>query len=188
MLNSCSSHSDVEDSYINTITKERKDKNKRFSNKEFSPLPKDQIARFTALNYFSVDEKFNVKAKYTLIKGDTLLMPTTTSRTPMYQKWAQLTFTLDEIEHTLIAFKNLDKENDSILFIPFFDESNGFETYGGGRYLDLSENQSDSCFLDFNKAYNPYCVYRDDFSCPIPPLENALKIKILAGEMNYKTY
>jgi uncharacterized protein (DUF1684 family) len=36
--------------------------------------------------------------------------------------------------------------------------------------------------LDFNKAYNPYCVFAEGFSCPIPPEENRLKIAIKAGE------
>lgn len=187
-LYSCSANSDAESTYVKLIVKERKEKNKRFSNKEYSPLPKEEIASFTALNYFPVDEKYRVKASFKLLKGDTILMPTTTTRTPMYQKWAELSFSLNGEKCILNAYKNLDKESDTLLFIPFYDESNGFESYGGGRYLDLSENQSDSCFLDFNKAYNPYCVYRDDFSCPIPPLENALKIKVLAGEMNYKSH
>jgi uncharacterized protein (DUF1684 family) len=187
-LQSCASNSDADNNYVNAIVKERKEKNKRFSNKELSPLPKNEIASFTALNYFPVDEKYNVKARFESVNSDTLYMKTTTARTPMYQKWAKLSFYLQDLEHSLFAYKNLENADDSLLFIPFFDESNGFETYGGGRYLDLNEKQNDSCFLDFNKAYNPYCVYRADFSCPIPPLENALEIKILAGEMNYKSY
>jgi uncharacterized protein (DUF1684 family) len=39
--------------------------------------------------------------------------------------------------------------------------------------------------IDFNLAYNPFCVYNDDYSCPIPPKENYLDIAIKAGEKNY---
>ena len=41
------------------------------------------------------------------------------------------------------------------------------------------------CTLDFNKAYNPYCAYSNDYNCPIPPKENRLAVAISAGEMNF---
>ena len=36
--------------------------------------------------------------------------------------------------------------------------------------------------IDFNKAYNPYCAFGEGYSCPIPPRENDMEIKIVAGE------
>src|SRR5437667_329157 len=54
------------------------------------------------------------------------------------------------------------------------------------RYLDLEEQGGDDYELDFNLAYNPYCAYNDQYTCPIPPRENKLPVKILAGEKNYK--
>lgn len=47
------------------------------------------------------------------------------------------------------------------------DDTNGEETYGGGRYLDMRIPEKDSVLLDFNTAYNPYCVYNPKFSCPL---------------------
>jgi uncharacterized protein (DUF1684 family) len=41
--------------------------------------------------------------------------------------------------------------------------------------------------IDFNYAYNPYCAYNEKYSCPIPPIENHLKIAISAGEKAWKT-
>ena len=41
--------------------------------------------------------------------------------------------------------------------------------------------EGDSIVLDFNKAYNPYCAYSTNYSCPIPPKENDLPISINAG-------
>ena len=69
------------------------------------------------------------------------------------------------------------------IFLPFTDDSNGFETYGGGRYLDIDKPEDGvrKIVLDFNIAYNPYCAYSDAYSCPIPPRENNLSVKILAG-------
>ena len=67
------------------------------------------------------------------------------------------------------------------LFLPFTDLTNGEETYGGGRYIDLSIPDSDTIIIDFNKAYNPYCAYSSTRSCPIPPRENDLDLKVEAG-------
>jgi Uncharacterized conserved protein len=72
------------------------------------------------------------------------------------------------------------------LFLPFADETSADETYGAGRYLDLKKTPGASTMvLDFNKAYNPYCAYSDNFSCPFPPKENILKVAIKAGEKSY---
>ena len=69
------------------------------------------------------------------------------------------------------------------LFLPFLDATNGIETYGGGRYLDvyIFENQT-NIKIDFNLSYNPYCAYSHRYSCPIPPHENTLTVEINAGE------
>ncbi|HMK06529.1 MAG TPA: DUF1684 domain-containing protein, partial [Flavobacterium sp.] len=57
----------------------------------------------------------------------------------------------------------------------------GKETYIGGRYIDMRFPKGDTVLIDFNTAYNPYCAYNHKYSCPIVPLENDLKIEILAG-------
>ena len=52
--------------------------------------------------------------------------------------------------------------------------------------LNIEDLGTGSCVLDFNAAYNPYCAYTDGYNCPIPPMENALGIRIEAGEKVYK--
>ena len=71
----------------------------------------------------------------------------------------------------------------SLLFLHFTDKTNGSETYGGGRFLDLRIPEGNTLVLDFNKAYNPYCAYNNGYSCPIPPKENKLKVAVRAGVM-----
>ena len=71
------------------------------------------------------------------------------------------------------------------IFIPFADSTSGEDTYGAGRYLELGEIKNDRVVIDFNYAYNPYCAYSIDFSCPLPPAENYLAVAIEAGEKNY---
>ena len=68
------------------------------------------------------------------------------------------------------------------VFVPFRDRTSGRDSYGAGRYLMLELNESDEYELDFNRAFNPYCAYTDDFECPFPPAENDLPTEVRAGE------
>jgi uncharacterized protein (DUF1684 family) len=72
-----------------------------------------------------------------------------------------------------------------VISVLFRDATSGKQTYGGGRYLDypLSEIKNNVIVLDFNKAYNPYCVYQATYACPVPPAENTLTASIQAGEL-----
>jgi len=73
------------------------------------------------------------------------------------------------------------------LFIPFADVTSGDETYGTGRYIDISTKDiiNNTVVIDFNKAYNPYCAYSNGYNCPIPPAENYLAVAIKAGERSF---
>jgi uncharacterized protein len=68
------------------------------------------------------------------------------------------------------------------VFVPFRDSTSGKDSYGPGRYLTLELNETDRYDLDFNRAFNPYCAYTDDFECAFPPSENDLPVAIRAGE------
>jgi uncharacterized protein (DUF1684 family) len=74
------------------------------------------------------------------------------------------------------------------LFLPFKDETNGENTYGGGRYINLqvTDTKNGSLMIDFNRSYNPWCAYSDGFNCPIPPKENHLKFEVAAGEKLFR--
>ncbi len=73
-------------------------------------------------------------------------------------------------------------------FIAFGDSTNGFETYGGGRFVWVDvEDEDGRVVLDFNKSYNPPCVFTDYSTCPLPPRQNRLPLRIEAGEKDHKT-
>jgi uncharacterized protein (DUF1684 family) len=61
------------------------------------------------------------------------------------------------------------------------DATSGQETYGAGRFL-VGEVLGDTIVLDLNKAINPPCAFTDYATCPLPPPENRLKLRIEAGE------
>jgi hypothetical protein len=68
------------------------------------------------------------------------------------------------------------------LFVPFTDATSNTETYGGGRYLELTRTPTGLYDLDFNRAYHPYCAFNPSFECPLPPRENHLMTAMRAGE------
>jgi uncharacterized protein len=71
------------------------------------------------------------------------------------------------------------------LFIMFADGTSGHETYGGGRFLYAPLAVNGRVRLDFNQAYNPPCALNDFATCPLPPAQNRLKLRVAAGEKSY---
>jgi uncharacterized protein (DUF1684 family) len=68
-------------------------------------------------------------------------------------------------------------------FIVFSDRTTGEETYGGGRYLYVKRPDARGhTLIDFNRAYNPPCVFTDFATCLLPNPENALGFVVDAGE------
>jgi uncharacterized protein (DUF1684 family) len=155
-------------------------------------LTEDEIAHFEGLDYFLIDTTYIIEANFIRKKGKKFKMPTTTSRSPVYRRFGFVQFQLNGMEHKLTVFQNMELKRQegyaNYLFLPFRDSSSGNESYGGGRYLDLVIPKGKKIILDFNLAYNPYCVYSDRYSCPIPPEENRLKTAIRAGEKKPKAY
>ena len=92
-----------------------------------------------------------------------------------------------DLEDQTLRLDVLGEPGADSLFVIFSDETSGRETYGGGRYLYTSAPGPNGVVdLDFNRAYNPPCVFTDYATCPLPPRQNRLPVKIEAGEMKYK--
>jgi uncharacterized protein (DUF1684 family) len=150
-----------------------------------TPLPKTERAGFTGLDRFPVDAAFRLSARFEAKEGPEFGMLTTTEREPKYMSVGTLRFQLDGREQQLTVYRNiaLSQLPDYVnyLFVPFTDATNGETTYGGGRYIDLEGPLGERVELDLNKAYNPYCAYGGNYSCPIPPMENHLEVAVKAG-------
>ncbi|SER42361.1 DUF1684 domain-containing protein [Pedobacter rhizosphaerae] len=154
-----------------------------------SPLKENDLKD---LHFFEPDSLYRVMAKVEVLKHEKVFkMPTVDGSSQEYYRYAKITFVLKgkDIQMTIFKSKVLSsnpKYKDH-LFLPFTDESNGKESYGGGRYIDLDlKDMKDGVMeVDFNKAYNPYCAYSDGYRCPVPPAENDLSIAIKAGEKKY---
>jgi len=165
--------------------------NEEFKNPEISPLPDRYRKDFEALEFFEPDTTYIVKADFVLTP-DALpfLMPTTTERTSEEVVYGIAHFMLNGVKHQLEIYQSkelMQKEGfEEYLFLPFTDETNGVETYAGGRYIDLSIPTGNTIVIDFNRAYNPYCVYNKKYSCALVPSVNTLKTRVLAGVMDFK--
>lgn len=80
----------------------------------------------------------------------------------------------------------LEEPGATELFVIFADQTSGKETYGAGRFMYLDMPVNGTVRLDFNKAYNPPCAFSNFSTCPLPPSQNRLALRIEAGEKTYK--
>ncbi|SNC77324.1 hypothetical protein SAMN06265337_3907 [Hymenobacter gelipurpurascens] len=165
--------------------------NTEYRNPTESPLPPEAREKFTGLAFFPSNYSACVLARFV---RDSLQapfpMPTSTVRRPLYQKYGELHFTLEGKRLQLTVYQSLDLLQkpgyQDYLFVPFTDQTNGRTSYGGGRYIDLrlGQIQQGQVVVDFNQAYNPFCAYSPQYSCPVPPIENRLPVAIKAGVMS----
>jgi uncharacterized protein (DUF1684 family) len=168
------------------LMNERTQKDGEFRTAENSPIPTTKRKDFDGLEYFPPLKAYVVEASLDPKTGtDTIILQTTKGTDRKLLQAGTLSFTILKQKQQLSAFRYLDDQANR-LFIPFKDLSSGKTTYAGGRYLETIIQPGKPIVLDFNRCYNPYCVYNEEFVCPIPPLENKLRIEVLAGEMKYE--
>jgi uncharacterized protein (DUF1684 family) len=179
-------NADQEKHYIEELLQFRMEKDSFLMASPDSPIKREDRRTFRHLKYYEVNPQFVVKA--TLHRNESpqhLTITTTTGETRDAVNLGKLEFELFGKLYRLNAYKFTDRRSEGELFVPFTDSTSGHETYGAGRYLDLEENETGEYVLDFNKAYNPYCAYNEEYSCPIPPRENRLSLAVTAGEKAY---
>ncbi len=182
--------SQTEDKIIKEIERVQSELNEEFKNPETSILDSlDQIT-FKRLHFYPIDLKFHIEAEFVRTPDEKpFLMKTSTERLPEYVKYGEAHFTIDDKQLKLNIFQSTNHEKqegyEDHLFLPYTDLTSGDGSYGGGKYIDLIIPVGDKIIIDFNKAYNPYCAYSYRYSCPIPPKENDLLVRIEAGVKDY---
>ncbi len=170
--------------YIKEIQLFQQEMNHEFSDSLKSPLTKKNIKQFKELDFFPIDSSFRIDAAFIRTPFEIPFpMKTTTSRAPIYVKYGEAVFTLNNVKCKLNIYQNqelIKKEGyQDHLFLPFTDATNGDGSYGGGRYIDLKIPEKETIVIDFNKAYN------HKYSCPVPPRSNNLQLEIKAGVKKY---
>jgi uncharacterized protein (DUF1684 family) len=142
------------------------------------------LVNFEGMDYFPVDPKYALKATfepYPQPKVSTLINvfgmeEEVTVLGKLAFEWEGKTYRLDAIDDGSEPF-----------FVIFADQTSAVETYGGGRYMyiDRPVEGSSTVDLDFNKAYNPPCVFTEFATCLLPTPENKLLFMVKAGELTY---
>ncbi|TDD77077.1 DUF1684 domain-containing protein [Flavobacterium caseinilyticum] len=171
---------------VSAVAKFQTELNEEYADAKKSPLTAEDLAIFKTLDFYPIDEKFFVVAKFIRTQNEKPFeMKTSTDRKPLYVKYGELSFTIDDRDFKLNVYKNIElskkKDYKDYLFLPFSDLTSGKESYIGGKYIDLRIPKGDTIVIDFNTSYNPYCAYNSKYSCPKVPLENDLDIEIKAG-------
>lgn len=160
--------------------------NNNFRGDKLSPLSDMDKEKFNTLNFYDFNPELIVNARFEkLDKGDELLLKTTTQRKPIYVKYGYLHFEIDGKKQRLTVLQSANREVGSeyynYLSVMFTDKTTGNGSYKVGRYMGLHAPLSEQLVLNFNHTYNPYCAYSNRYSCPIPPSENFMDVKIEAG-------
>ena len=153
-----------------------------FKSDPHSPLSKEQKRAFKGLKYYPENLALRLDAKVEPFPEHVhVQMQTSTGGMQDYIKYGTFRFQVDGQPAELTVYVS----EDGSAFVPFADATSGTETYGAGRYLELEHHGGNRFHVDFNQAYNPWCAYSPEFSCPIPPRENRLQVPIRAGEKNF---
>jgi uncharacterized protein (DUF1684 family) len=177
--------------YIKAVEAGRAMKDRQLRSGRSSPLTAGQRRDFRQLSYFPVDPGYRVAARFVANSEPYLFaIQTSTGEERVYVRVGRLEFQLGGQDLTLMTYQSQDevrmKGKGGHLFVPFTDKTSGSDSYGGGRYLDIAWPEGETTIVDFNLAYNPYCAYNHNYSCPIPPRENSLPVEILAGEKTFR--
>ena len=171
-------------SYEEGLLSARAAKDEAFRTSADSPIPPERRGELLPLAYFPPDAGYRVPAvlKPEKLTGPPVMLPTSTGKMRQMVRLGVLAFTLKGQSLTLAAFVEADAPNLDHLFVPFPDRTTGTETYAAGRYLEIGRTATGIYVIDFNRAFNPFCAYNEEYDCPYPPPENRLPVPVRAGE------
>ena len=149
----------------------------------FRDLNSEHVKNFKGIERFPIDEDWKLNATFEHYNpAKEIEVPNVLGQISKEKSPGAVIFDRDGKTHRIDA---VDGGEDK-LFLIIADKTTGDETYGGGRFLYVNKPDSDGkILLDFNKAYNPPCVFTKYATCPLPPLQNYLKLRIEAGEKRY---
>jgi uncharacterized protein (DUF1684 family) len=163
---------------MSDVSNFRREKDQFFASDPESPLTPEQRQDFDGLKYFPEDSRLRYEIQVERIQSaEPIQMQTSTGDVQEYHRHSRLRFVVDGQPAQLTLF-----EGPNGFFLPFVDALSGEETYAAGRYVEPEQLADDRFLVDFNLAYNPYCAYNANWSCPLTPRENRLNVPIRAGE------
>jgi len=169
---------------VQALGAHRRERDEFFRSHYASPIPEEDLESFSGLSYFPPNPEMSFTGTFEPSDGSMVPIESTAGTSSGYHKLGTLMVDVLGVEY---RFTVLD-DGDGNPFVPFGDETNGDSTYGGGRYLPVTLRDDTSAEIDFDLAHNPFCVYDDEFVCPLPPPENRISAPIEAGEKMYRSH
>jgi uncharacterized protein (DUF1684 family) len=162
----------------------RLEKDGFFRHDPHSPLAPDQKLSFSGLRYFPENPALELRIPVKeFAEKEIFSMQTTTGDVQEYERFGRVSFEVEGQQVELTIYQSPHG-----YFLPFVDSLAGKETYGAGRYLEPQRLPDGRFLIDFNMAYNPYCAYNEQYSCPITPFENRIQVPIRAGEKIFEAH
>ena len=142
----------------------------------------EALRGFVGIDRFAVDPRWRIDARFEPRPGHTIPVADVIGAVTEDPSPGSVSFSVDGVECRLDALEGGDTGE---LFLAFGDATNGAETYAGGRFLYTDRPVDARVAVDFNLAYNPPCVFSPYATCPLPPAQNRLPVRIEAGEKEY---
>ena len=164
-----------------SLVEQREAKDEFFATSHESPLDHLTQAGFKGLRYYEPNPDLVFTLPLEPGDGSEVRVQTSDGQERLYGRAGTVTFEVDGDTAKLTLYST----GHAGFFIPFRDATSGNDTYGAGRYLDIEPNHDGTVTIDFNLAYNPFCTYNEAYSCPLPPMDNWLQVRIEAGELDY---
>jgi uncharacterized protein (DUF1684 family) len=141
---------------------------------------------FKGINYYPSSADYRVEGEFVPHDPPKEVFVKTVIDIPETMKvLGYVKFKLHGQELTLEPY--LEDPKDTELFYIFRDETSGKETYPSGRFMYSELPKNGKVILNFNRAYNPPCAFSPYSTCPLPPPQNWLPVRIDAGEMVYRS-
>jgi len=136
---------------------------------------------FTGLRWFPPDESYRMRGIFIPHEEPRFLeLPNILGDVETFRSSGSVKLTMHGQELTMTTI-----DSGSRLWFIFRDLTSGKETYPAARFLYAPAPEAGSTIVDFNQAYNPPCAFNPHTTCPLPPLENRLPLRIEAGELDY---
>jgi hypothetical protein len=141
------------------------------------------LVAFHGLDYFPVQPAWRVEARFEpYVPAKKIPIANVLGQVADEDSPGAVVFEHDGKTYRMDALPGGDKGE---LFLIFADPTNGKETYGAGRFLDAEAPKDGKVVVDFNTAYNPPCAFTAFATCPLPPAQNRLALRVEAGEKKY---
>ncbi|MFC1526176.1 DUF1684 domain-containing protein [Candidatus Latescibacterota bacterium] len=148
-----------------------------------SPLLPEQRPSFEGLLYYPVDVRFRMEGQIHMYgRQRRIAIPASGDTTALVDRFGRFVSQFAGSPFSLEIYRSVEEGRLSVFFT---DQTNGTETYGGGRYAPVRHLDGERYLIDFNEAYSPYCAYNPSYVCPLPPPQNRLPFAVRAGERGY---